>query len=107
MGGKYELADLALANGVCDATIPMPSMSCHIRAWIVNGTNLILTLPEKNKTIEAINNLDLMVVVDTMPMEITGYADVVLPECTYLERYDSIRSLPGKGRFNSTQDACS
>ncbi|MBP7506261.1 MAG: molybdopterin-dependent oxidoreductase [Prolixibacteraceae bacterium] len=96
MGGKYELADLALANGVCDATIPMPSMSCHIRAWIVNGTNLILTLPEKNKTIEAINNLDLMVVVDTMPMEITGYADVVLPECTYLERYDSIRSLQGR-----------
>ncbi len=96
MGGKYELADLALANGVCEATIPMPSMNCHIRAWIVNGTNLILTLPEKNKTIEAINNLDLMVVVDTMPMEITGYADVVLPECTYLERYDSIRSLQGR-----------
>jgi thiosulfate reductase/polysulfide reductase chain A len=25
-------------------------------------------------------------------MEITGWADVVLPECTYLERYDSIRT---------------
>ncbi len=96
MGGKYELADLALANGVCDATIPMPTMSCHIKAWIVNGTNLILTLPEKQKTLDAIQSLDLMVVVDTMPMEITGYADVVLPECTYLERYDSIRSLQGR-----------
>jgi thiosulfate reductase/polysulfide reductase chain A len=32
------------------------------------------------------------VVVDTMPMEITKYADIVLPECTYLERYDDIRS---------------
>jgi thiosulfate reductase/polysulfide reductase chain A len=35
-----------------------------------------------------------MVVVDTMPMEITGYADVVLPECTYLERYDLVRTSP-------------
>ena len=91
MGGKYELADLALANGVCDATIPSATMDCNIKAWIVNGTNLIETLPNRAKTIEAINALDLMVVVDTMPMEITGFADVVLPECTYLERYDSLR----------------
>lgn len=94
MDGKYKLADLALANGVCDATIPNARMNCNIRGWIVNGTNLIETLPERDKTLEAINNLDLMVVVDTMPMEITGYADIVLPECTYLERYDSIRTGP-------------
>jgi thiosulfate reductase/polysulfide reductase chain A len=31
-----------------------------------------------------------------MPMDITGYADVVLPECTYLERYDGIRSAPNR-----------
>jgi thiosulfate reductase/polysulfide reductase chain A len=92
MGGKYELADLALANGVCDATIPSATMDCSIRGWIVNGTNLIETLPDRKKTLEAIQNLDLMVVVDTMPMEITGWADVVLPECTYLERYDAIRA---------------
>ncbi|MCL3782158.1 nitrate reductase [Prolixibacteraceae bacterium JC049] len=96
MGGKFELADLALANGVCDATIPSPRMDCHIKAWIVNGTNLIKTLPERQKTIEAIQSLDLLVVVDTMPMEITGWADVVLPECTYLERYDDIRVSQGR-----------
>jgi thiosulfate reductase/polysulfide reductase chain A len=91
MGGKYELADLALANGVCDATIPSATMDCSIKGWIVNGTNLIETLPDRPKTIEAINNLELLVVVDTMPMEITGFADVILPECTYIERYDSLR----------------
>ncbi len=91
MQGKYELADLALANGVCDATIPDPSLGCSIKAWIINGTNLLTTLPERQKTIEAINNLEFVAVIDTMPMEITGYADVVLPECTYIERYDSLR----------------
>ena len=92
MGGKYELADLALANGVCDATIPDPSLGCSIKAWVINGTNLVTTLPERKKTIEAIQSLEFIVVIDTMPMEITGFADVVLPECTYIERYDSLRA---------------
>jgi thiosulfate reductase/polysulfide reductase chain A len=88
----WELADLALANGVCDATIPSADRSCSFKGWIVNGTNLIFTLPDLRKTKEAIKNLDFLVVIDTMPVEITGYADIVLPECTYLERYDSIRT---------------
>ncbi len=96
MGGKYKLADLALASGVCDATIPTADLDCSIKAWIVNGTNLIMTLPDQKKTLAAIQNLDFMVVVDTMPMEITGYADVVLPECTYLERWDNLRVVQGR-----------
>jgi thiosulfate reductase/polysulfide reductase chain A len=96
MGGKYNMADMALASGVCDATIPSPEMNGNIKGWIVNGTNLIMTLPDQKKTLEAISNLDLLVVVDTMPMEITGYADIVLPECTYLERYDSLRVVQGR-----------
>jgi thiosulfate reductase/polysulfide reductase chain A len=92
MPGKFNLADYALANGVCDATIPGIEGNCSIKGWIVNGTNLIFTLPDVEKTKKAIQNLEFLVVVDTMPMEITGYADVVLPECTYLERYDHIRT---------------
>lgn len=89
--GKFELADLALASGICDASIPAAERDCSFKGWIVNGTNLIHTLPNQANTLKAIQNLDLLVVVDTMPMEITGYADVVLPECTYLERYDMVR----------------
>jgi len=92
--GKYPLAGLALASGICDATIPSVDRDCAIKGWIVLGTNLIKTLPNKKNTIEAIQNLDLLVAIDTMPMEITGWADVVLPECTYLERYDLIRTSP-------------
>ncbi len=92
--GKYPLAGLALASGLCDATIPALTRNCSIKGWIVDGTNLIETLPNQKNTIEAIQNLDLLVVVDTMPMEITGWADVILPECTYLERYDTVRTGP-------------
>ena len=60
----------------------------------MNGTNLLKTIPDADKVLEAIQHLDLLVVIDTMPMAITGWADVVLPECTYLERYDTIRDSP-------------
>ena len=90
--GKYNLALEVVSNDICDSTIPSPDRDCNFRAWIVNGTNLIFTLPNQKNTLEAIQALDFMVVIDTMPMEITGYADVVLPECTYLERYDYCRT---------------
>ncbi len=92
--GKYKLVTEVLSTGICDATIPNPDMDCHLRGWIVYGTNLLAALPDQKKTIDAMNNLDFLVVVDTMPMDITGYADVILPEATYLERYDTLRSSP-------------
>ncbi|NJK97760.1 MAG: molybdopterin-dependent oxidoreductase, partial [Bacteroidales bacterium] len=92
--GKYPLAGTAVSNALIDASIPENNPGLLIKGWIVNGTNLINTIPNQANTLKAIQNLDLLLVVDTMPMEITGYADVILPECTYLERYDSLRVSP-------------
>ncbi|RJP58789.1 MAG: nitrate reductase [Deltaproteobacteria bacterium] len=94
--GKYELANLALSSGICEATIPSVSRDCNFKGWIVYGTNLLHALPDRKKTIEAIQNLELLVVVDILPSEISGWADVVLPECTYLERYDDLRTEWGR-----------
>ena len=89
--GKYPLAAINVSNAMIDASHPDNTSDKKIKGWIVVGTNLINTIPDTNRTIEAIKNQDLVVVVDTMPMEIAGWADVILPECTYLERYDDIR----------------
>lgn len=94
LNGKYPLAGLAISNALIDASIPSKENKHQIKGWIVSGTNLPLTMPDKDTLNAAMDALEFMVVVDTMPMEITGYADVVLPECTYLERYDDIRSSP-------------
>jgi thiosulfate reductase/polysulfide reductase chain A len=56
----------------------------------------VTSVPQRDVIERAIESLDFLVVMDTMPMEITGYADVVLPECTYLERYDGIRSATNR-----------
>ncbi len=95
MKDKFPLAAASVSNALVDASIPdRIDEQYRLRSWMVSGTNLPETMPNKADFLEAVNALDFIVVVDTMPMEITGYADVVLPECTYLERYDKIRSSP-------------
>jgi thiosulfate reductase / polysulfide reductase chain A len=92
--GKFPVASSPVCNLLIDASIPENNPGHQIKSWFVNATNLPLTIPDQAKTIKAIQNLELLVAVDTMPMEITGWADVVLPECTYLERYDGLRASP-------------
>ncbi len=92
--GKYPIASSPVSNALIAASIPENKPGILIKGWIVNGTNLISSIPNRPDTIKAIQNLDLIVAIDTMPMEITGWADVVLPECTYLERYDALRISP-------------
>ncbi|MBI5403866.1 MAG: molybdopterin-dependent oxidoreductase [Ignavibacteriae bacterium] len=77
-----------ITNGVREATItgkPYP-----IKGWITYGTNLLYAMPNQDETLKAIQNLDLLVVVDVVPTELAGWADVVLPESVYLERFDDI-----------------
>jgi thiosulfate reductase/polysulfide reductase chain A len=94
LNGRYPFAKEAVTNTIIEASIPSPGKEHVIRGWIVSGTNLVVSIPLKEQLMQAMQALELLVVVDTMPMEITGYADVVLPECTYLERHDDIRATP-------------
>jgi len=90
--GDYPLVGTGISNKLLEHSI---GEDAFIKGWFVYATNLPMTLPGAHVQIEAAaQSLDLMVVVDTMPAEITGYADVVLPECTYLERYDDLRNKP-------------
>ncbi len=92
-GQNYPFADSILAHGLRDASFP-GTADYDIKAWLVYGCNLLMALPDPKRTIEAIQKLEFMVAVDVLPAEITGWADVVLPEATYLERYDDIASPP-------------
>lgn len=96
IGENYPYAEMGITNELIKASIPDEKNKYPIKGWFVAGTNLVNTIPQKEIIEKAINALDFIVVMDTMPMEITGYADVILPECTYLERYDGIRSAPNR-----------
>jgi thiosulfate reductase/polysulfide reductase chain A len=87
-GTRFPLAseEQGVTNGLIEATVtgkPYP-----IKGWVVYGQNVLESIPERPRTLQAIKNLDFLVVVDLLPMEQANHADLVLPEATYLERYD-------------------
>ncbi|WP_025209213.1 molybdopterin-containing oxidoreductase family protein [Hippea sp. KM1] len=89
-GSLFPLAPKSLGreNGIIEATLsgkPYP-----IKAWLLYGTNPIgSTAIGMNRLVdEVLPKLDLIVDIDIIPNDISMFADVVLPESTYLERYD-------------------
>jgi thiosulfate reductase/polysulfide reductase chain A len=81
-----------LAQGIRDASLARDGKAPGIRGWMVYGSNLPTTLPDPRATYAAIQQLELLVSVDVLPMEIVGWSDVVLPESTYLERWDDLNA---------------
>jgi thiosulfate reductase/polysulfide reductase chain A len=93
-GSEYPFADEGVTTSIRKATLtgqPYP-----IKGWFVYSSNLMHSLPNPRETIEAIQKLDLLVVCDTVPGDMAGWADVVLPDTTFLERHDEL--LTGYGR---------
>lgn len=96
IGEKYPLAQMGITTEVMQCALPDKDNKYPVKAMMIAGTNITKSIPNKKLLEDAIEALDFMVVIDTMPMDVTGYADVVLPECTYLERYDDIRSATNR-----------
>jgi thiosulfate reductase/polysulfide reductase chain A len=67
-----------------------------LKALMVCGCDLLKALPAPELTRKAINNLDFMLAVDIMPGETVMLADVILPECTYLERHDGLFKIESR-----------
>ena len=65
---------------------PYPIKSC-----VVWGQNPMQTIPNQQKTKDLFNAMDFVMCVDVMPTDVTAWADILLPEVSYLERYDYIK----------------
>jgi len=88
LDAAYPFAALQTTTSIKHASItgkPRP-----IKGWFIYGCNLMKTMPDKQETIKALQNLELVVAIDVLPADIIAWADIVLPECTYMERYDNI-----------------
>lgn len=96
-GNLRELADLYhysppgtptdLIRDTAITAKPYPIKGCVI--W---GQNPIQTIPNQEKTIKMLEQMDFVMCVDVMPTDITMFADILLPDCSYLERYDMIKT---------------
>lgn len=81
---------VGLRNAIVENRTPYP-----IRGMFVYKQNPMLSIPNVTKTKTMLEKLDLVVTIDTMPSDTVMMSDVVLPECTYLEREDPVKSFGG------------
>ena len=66
------------------------------RGWFIARQNPVLSLPDRQRTLEAMGKLDFIAVVDIILNDTAWFADVVLPEASYLERFDPLYVIEGK-----------
>ena len=70
-------------------------MPYKVRGMFCYKHNPMINMPNSAKTAEMLREMELVVTIDTMPSDTVMYADVVLPECTYLERTDPVKTFGG------------
>ncbi len=80
-GGSW----LNFRDKIVNKTTPYP-----IKAMFIRKHNLMQNMPNIHKTKKMLEMMDLVVVLDTMPSDTALMADVILPECSYLEREDMV-----------------
>ena len=103
-GPTYPLANEVLASGLCDAARPGHALY-DLKAWLVYGCNLVQAMPGRKELVEKMQHLDFLAVVDVLPAEVAGWADVVLPEATYLERDDDVSAPAYKQPYVAIRQA--
>jgi thiosulfate reductase/polysulfide reductase chain A len=93
---KYPLVPLKLGvfQELRDAILTGQPYQAH--GWLVARQNPVLSLPDRARTLEAIGKLDFLVTIDIIMNDTAWYSDVVLPESSYLERYDPLNVVDSK-----------
>jgi thiosulfate reductase/polysulfide reductase chain A len=64
--------------------------------WFISRQNPILSLPDRNKTLATFGKMAFIVTVDIIMNDTAWFSDVVLPEASYLERYDPLNPVGNK-----------
>jgi len=89
-----------------------------LKVLLTAGGNGFMSGTNYDTIRQAIDNLDFFVAADVMPNEMNRYADILLPEASYLERYDDLQiggaregfvavRMPAMKPLHDTRDAWS
>jgi len=81
---------IGMRNCIIENRAPYP-----VRGMFVYKHNPMQSVPNITKTKKMFEQMELVVNIDTMPSDTVMMSDVVLPECTYLEREDPVASFAG------------
>ncbi|WOT04836.1 thiosulfate reductase PhsA [Shewanella youngdeokensis] len=85
-GGIYQT--------ILDATLDAKPYQLH--AWIMSRSNPMQTMTDRARVVATMKKLDFVVSCDIYISESAAYADIILPESTYLERDEEIADKSSK-----------
>ncbi|MFH1184232.1 MAG: molybdopterin-dependent oxidoreductase, partial [Chloroflexota bacterium] len=93
---KYPLVPLKLGvfQEIRDSILAGQPYQAH--GWFIARQNPVQSLPDRRKTLEAFGKMDFVVTTDISMNDTAWFSDVVLPEASYLERYDPLAVLSGQ-----------
>jgi len=63
------------------------------RGWFIYRQNPVDSIANRKKTLEAFSKLDFIMTIDISMNDTAWFSDLVLPEATYLERYDPLLTI--------------
>jgi len=78
---------IVFRNMILEGKNPYP-----VRAMLMRKHNPMMSVPNSAKTAKFLEKMDLNVMIDILPSDTTMYADVVLPEASYLERTSPVKA---------------
>jgi thiosulfate reductase/polysulfide reductase chain A len=84
---------LGVFQEIRDAVLTGVPYQAH--GWFIARQNPVQSLPDRRKTLEAFGKMDFVVTTDIAMNDTAWFSDVVLPEASYLERYDPLAVVKG------------
>ncbi|MGZ6346590.1 MAG: molybdopterin-dependent oxidoreductase [Anaerolineales bacterium] len=74
----------------------LSGMPYQAHGWFIARQNPAMSLPDRGRTLEAFAKMDFITTVDIIMNDTSWFSDVVLPEASYLERYDPLNIVGNK-----------
>jgi thiosulfate reductase / polysulfide reductase chain A len=93
---KYPFVPLKIGvfQEMRDAVLTGTPYQAH--GWFIARQNPAMSLPDRGRTLQAFGRMDFIVTIDILMNDTSWFSDVVLPEASYLERYDPLNIVDGK-----------
>ncbi len=87
---KYPFVPLKIGvfQQMRDSIVNQDPYAAH--GWFISRQNPAQSLPDRQRTLSAFGSMDFIVTVDVIMNDTSWFSDVVLPEASYLERYDPL-----------------
>jgi thiosulfate reductase/polysulfide reductase chain A len=90
----YVPLKLGIFQQLRDSILTDDPYAAH--GWFISRQNPVQSIPDRRKTLQAFAKMDFIATVDILMNDSSWFADVVLPESSYLERYDPLLTIGGK-----------